>query len=67
MGKRCPRRAEVLNGHPLDAALAEKAQLLGLLASQDVEQAHDGVFRTAPKVAQLKVQAPIWEPIATTS
>lgn len=42
----------VLEGHELDGALAEAAELLGLVAGQDVEAGEDGVFRIARKVAR---------------
>lgn len=42
----------VLNGHELAGSLAEAAELLGLVAGQDVEAGEDGVFRIARKVAR---------------
>lgn len=42
----------VLDGHQLDGPLAEAAELLGLVAGQDVEQDDDGVFRIARRVAR---------------
>jgi Transposase DDE domain len=41
-----------LDGHELDGPLAEAAELLGLVAGQDVEADEDGVFRIARKVAR---------------
>ena len=41
-----------LDGHELDGPLAEAAELLGLVAGQDVEAGEDGVFRIARKVAR---------------
>ena len=43
---------EVLDGHELDGPAAEAAELLGLVAGQDVEAGEDGVFRIARKVAR---------------
>ncbi|WP_204802878.1 transposase [Mycobacterium riyadhense] len=43
---------EVLDGRELDGPLAEAAQLLGLVAGQDVEAGEDGVFRIARRVAR---------------
>ncbi len=43
---------EALDGHELDGALAEAAELLGLVAGQDVEAGEDGVFRIARTVAR---------------
>ncbi len=42
----------VLDGHKLDGPLAETADLLALVAGQDVEQGDDGVFRIARTVAR---------------
>ena len=42
----------VLDGHELDGALAEAAELLGLVAGQDVEAGEDGIFRIARRVAR---------------
>ena len=44
----------VLDGHELGAA-AEAADLLALVAGQDVEQGQDGVFRIARKVGKDRV------------
>ncbi len=44
---------EVLDGRELDGPLAEAAQLLGLVAGQDVEAGEDGVFRIARRVARI--------------
>jgi len=41
-----------LDGHELDGPLAEAADLLGLVAGQDVEAGEDGVFRIARGVAR---------------
>ena len=41
-----------LDGHELDGPLAEAAELLALVAGQDVEPGEDGVFRIARKVAR---------------
>jgi hypothetical protein len=41
-----------LDGHEVDGPLAEAAELLGLVAGQDVEAGDDGVFRIARKVAR---------------
>ena len=42
----------VLDGHALGGPLAEAAELLGLVAGQDVEAGDDGVFRIARRVAR---------------
>lgn len=42
----------VLDGHELDGPLAEAAELLALVAGQDVEAGDDGVFRIARRVAR---------------
>lgn len=41
-----------LDGHDVDGPLAEAAELLALVAGQDVEAGDDGVFRIARKVAR---------------
>jgi hypothetical protein len=41
-----------LDGHEVDGPLAEAADLLALVAGQDVEQGDDAVFRIARKVAR---------------
>jgi hypothetical protein len=41
-----------LDGHQLDGPAAEAADLLALVAGQDVEAGEDGVFRIARKVAR---------------
>ena len=41
-----------LDGHEVDGSLAEAAELLALVAGQDVEAGPDGVFRIARKVAR---------------
>jgi Transposase DDE domain/Transposase domain (DUF772) len=41
-----------LDGHELAGALAEAAELVGLVAGQDVEAGEDGVFRIAGRVAR---------------
>ena len=41
-----------LDGHELDGPLAEAAELLGLVAGQDVEAGEDGVFASPGKVAR---------------
>ena len=43
---------DVLDGHEVDGALAEAAELLGLVAGQDVEAGEDGIFRIARRVAR---------------
>jgi Transposase DDE domain/Transposase domain (DUF772) len=45
----------VLGGRRLAGPVAEAAQLLALVAGQDVEQGADGVFRIARKVARDRV------------
>jgi Transposase DDE domain/Transposase domain (DUF772) len=45
----------VLHGRELAGALAEAAELLALVAGQDVEQGEDGVFRIARRVARDRV------------
>lgn len=45
----------VLHGHELTGPLAEAAQLLALVAGQDVEAGEDGVFRIARRVARDRV------------
>jgi len=45
----------VLDGRELAGALAEAAELLALVAGQDVEQGEDGVFRIARRVARDRV------------
>lgn len=41
-----------LNGHELDGPLAQAADMLALVAGQDVEDGEDGVFRIARRVAR---------------
>ena len=41
-----------LDGHELSGRLADAAELLGLVAGQDVEAGQDGVFRIARRVAR---------------
>lgn len=41
-----------LDGHELGGPLGEAAELLGLVAGQDVEQDDDGIFRIARRVAR---------------
>ena len=43
---------DAVDGHKLDGPLAEAAELLALVAGQDVEAGEDGVFRIARKVAR---------------
>jgi Transposase DDE domain/Transposase domain (DUF772) len=43
---------DVLDGHEVDGALAEAAELLGLVAGQDVAAGEDGVFRIVRRVAR---------------
>ena len=43
---------EVLDGHELNGSLAEAAELLALVAGQDVEQGQGGIFRIARRVAR---------------
>jgi hypothetical protein len=45
----------VLHGRQIQGQLAEAAELLALVAGQDVEQGEDGVFRIAHKVARDRV------------
>jgi hypothetical protein len=45
----------VLHGREMTGALADAAQLLALVAGQDVEQGEDGVFRIARRVARDRV------------
>lgn len=45
----------VLHGRVLAGAVAEAAELLALVAGQDVEQGADGVFRIARRVARDRV------------
>ncbi len=45
----------VLHGREVTAPLAEAAELLALVAGQDVEQGQDGVFRIARRVARDRV------------
>ena len=44
-----------LHGQQLSGAIAEAAQLLALVAGQDVEEGDDGVFRIARRVARDRV------------
>ena len=44
-----------VEGEPLGPLVTEKAELLALVAGQDVEQGQDGVFRIARKVARDRV------------
>jgi len=44
-----------LEGEPLGPLVGEKAELLALVAGQDVEQGGDGTFRIARKVARDRV------------
>ena len=43
---------DVLDGHEVHGALAEAAELLGLVAGQDVEAGEDGIFRIARRVVR---------------
>ena len=43
---------DALDGHELDGPLAQAAELLALVAGQDVEAGEDGVFRIARRVAR---------------
>jgi IS5 family transposase len=43
---------DTLDGHELDGPLGEAAELLGLVAGQDVEKGDDGIFRIARRVAR---------------
>ena len=45
----------VLDGEELLGAVREAAELLALVAGQDLEQGHDGVFRIARRVAGDRV------------
>jgi hypothetical protein len=45
----------VLDGQPLSGPAAEAADLLALVAGQDVEEGRDGVFRIARKTARDRV------------
>jgi hypothetical protein len=51
----CRAGLGVLHGRQLPAALAEVAELLALVAGQDVEQTADGTFRIARTVARDRV------------
>jgi DDE family transposase len=42
----------VLDGRELDGPLGEAAELLGLVAGQDIEAGEDGIFRIARRVAR---------------
>jgi hypothetical protein len=44
-----------LEGHPLGPVVTEKAELLALVAGQDVVQGEDGIFRIARKVVRDRV------------
>ena len=49
----CARAAlGALDGHGLGGPLADAAELLGLVAGQDVDAGEDGVFRIARRVAR---------------
>jgi len=45
----------VLDGEPLAGAARDAADLLAIVAGQDVEQGHDGVFAIVPGVARDRV------------
>jgi hypothetical protein len=51
----CHAALAMLHGHELAGAVAEAAELLALVAGQDVEPGEDGVFRIARKVARDRV------------
>jgi Transposase DDE domain/Transposase domain (DUF772) len=51
----CHAALAVLHGQQVSGALAEAAELLALVAGQDVEASEDGVFRIARKVARDRV------------
>ncbi len=51
----CQAALRVLDGQQLSGAVAEAAQLLALVAGQDVQEGDDGVFRIARKVARDRV------------
>ena len=51
----CHAVLAVLHGHELTGPLAEAAQLLALVAGQDVEAGEDAVFRIVRKVARDRV------------
>jgi hypothetical protein len=51
----CNAALAVLHGRELAGALGEAAELLALVAGQDVEQGEDGVFRIARRVARDRV------------
>jgi hypothetical protein len=48
----CHAALAALDGRRLPAPVAEAAELLALIAGQDVEQGEDGIFRIARKVAR---------------
>jgi hypothetical protein len=51
----CLAVLDVLDGRQLPEALTQPAQLLALVAGQDVEQGEDGVFRIARRVAKDRI------------
>src|SRR5512140_3715821 len=51
----CHAALAVLHGHALSGPLAEAAELLALVAGQDVEHGEDGTFRIARRVARDRV------------
>jgi hypothetical protein len=51
----CQAALAVLHGHELSGSLVEAAELLALVAGQDVEPGEDGVFRIARRVARDRV------------
>ena len=51
----CRAALAVLHGHELSGPLVEAAELLALVAGQDVEPGEDGVFRIARRVARDRV------------
>jgi len=51
----CHAAVAVLHGHAPSGSLAEAAELLALVAGQDVEHGEDGTFRIARRVARDRV------------
>ena len=53
--KDCLAALRALDGEELTGAVADTAQLLAIVAGQDVEQGDDGVFRIAQRVAKDRI------------
>nr|MDA8356496.1 DDE transposase [Actinomycetota bacterium] len=51
----CTAALGALDGEELHGALADAAQLVAIVAGQDVEQGDDGIFRIARRVAKDRV------------